>query len=216
MENSDSKLMACYGETYSFTKKGVQAFISHTKKDKDFCDIIDKAIKDVGFKRFRASFEEIQRPEWKSIQNEMNKSNVLILAVGEELVKNQSLHNEDWHFTQNWIAYEIGLASERELDIWVICDDVKINFPVPHLTFYLPYSLRRKEVRKKFNWHFTLYQTNQRMPYPLTEEQMVWCIVCPYCHNEYNLYANIPKGQTIVCPTCLNELYFNYDFPKNF
>jgi hypothetical protein len=215
MGDNDVKQVALYGETYTFTKLGFQAFISHTKKDEEFCDVIDDAIEKIGFKRFRASFEKIEPPEWKSIRNEMNNSNVLILAVGNELIKNQSLHNKEWHFTQNWIAYEIGLASEREIDIWVICDDVRINFPVPHLTFYLPYSLRRDEVLSNFNWHFTLYQTRQRMPYPLTEDQKIWCIVCPYCHNEYNLYARIPKGQTVICPTCLKELYFDYDFPKN-
>lgn len=216
MEENDQGYEAISGETYSFTKPGFQAFLSHTGKDSDFCNIIDDAIKKIGFKVFRASLEERQYPQWKWIQDAMNNSNVLILAVGKELVKNQSSHSKEWHFTQNWISYEIGLASEREIDIWVICDDVRINFPIPHLTFYLPYSLRRDDVLKNFNWHFTLYQTRQRMPYPLTEDQKVWCIVCPYCHNEYNLYANIPKGQTVVCPTCLIELLFPYDFPKKF
>jgi hypothetical protein len=98
MGDNDVKQVALYGETYTFTKLGFQAFISHTKKDEEFCDVIDDAIEKIGFKRFRASFEKIEPPEWKSIRNEMNNSNVLILAVGNELIKNQSLHNKEWHY----------------------------------------------------------------------------------------------------------------------
>ena len=140
MGNNNPKLTAHYGETYVSTKPGFQAFISHTKKDAEFCNIIDDAIEKIGFKRFRASLEEIQRPEWKTIRNELNNSNVLILVVGKELVKNQSSHNDEWHFTQNWIAYEIGLASEREIDIWVICDDVRINFPISLFIYHIVYD----------------------------------------------------------------------------
>ena len=74
--------IACFGETINFTKPGEQAFISHTKKDQEFCGVIEKAIKDVGFRSFRTSFEELKRPEWKSIQKEINNANVLILVLG--------------------------------------------------------------------------------------------------------------------------------------
>lgn len=60
---------------------------------------------------------------------------------------------ENWKHTQNWIAYEIGIASERLKDVWVLCDDVEINFPVPCLNNY---ALRRDfDPNKKISYDYS-------------------------------------------------------------
>lgn len=122
----------------------VKVFISHTKKDEKFCDIFDRACSRVGIAAFRSEFEEIEKPEWRTIRDEIRQSVALFFLVGEELVKFQEIKekNQEWSYTRNWIAYEIGIACNREIDVWVLCDEVKINFPVPYFNNYFPYSIR--------------------------------------------------------------------------
>ena len=45
-----------------------------------------------------------------------------------------------WKYTQNWIAYEVGLASLQNIDVWVLCEDTTINFPVPYFNHYQPFA----------------------------------------------------------------------------
>jgi len=119
-----------------------QLFMSHTKLDRQFCNSFDIIASRIGIKIFRSEFEEIKRPAWQTIRNEINNSIALFLLVGKELVKAQRLSetsikaSEKWTHTQNWIAFEIGVACHKGIDVWVICDNVTINFPVPYLNHY--------------------------------------------------------------------------------
>jgi hypothetical protein len=114
-------------------------FLSHTRKDKIFMDKFDTIVARTEVEAFRSELEDIPRPAWKTIKERINESNALFLLVGQKLVDLQESHDEDWDFTQNWIAYEIGIACQKEIDVWVICDkNVGINFPVPYLSVFWP------------------------------------------------------------------------------
>lgn len=79
------------------------------------------------------------RPHWRKIKYEINNSNALFFLVGRQLVKMQENHDDNWDRTQNWIAFEIGIACQRKIDVWVICDkNIKINFPIPYVSAYIP------------------------------------------------------------------------------
>ena len=69
----------------------VQLFMSHTKRDKDFCDRFDTVAVRVGVKVFRSELEDIKAPAWQTIKEEMGKSSAMFLLVGKELVKAQEL-----------------------------------------------------------------------------------------------------------------------------
>lgn len=94
-----------------------QAFISHSKYDKDFCNAFDNACSRVGLESLRSEFEDIEKPSWKTINQEIKKSNALFVLIGKELRNRQrnclidTPEYTDWLFTQNWISYEIGVAS---------------------------------------------------------------------------------------------------------
>lgn len=120
-----------------------EVFVSHTQKDADFCDIFDRACARVGMKAFRSEFETIPPPPWKVIKDAMNRSCTMFLLVGGKLVEKQATHGPEWEYTQNWIAFEVGLACLRGIDVWVICDDVDINFPVSYFNNYAPFSIPR-------------------------------------------------------------------------
>jgi len=183
----------------------VKVFESHTKLDGKFCDVFDRACARVGIDAFRSEYESIQPPAWQTIRNELRQSKALFLLVGEALVEAQGRHNSDWEYTQNWISYEIGIASQLGIDVWVLCDGVTINFPVPHLNNYIPYSIEIDENFKLFVGLLEGYVKGNR--YDLDE---IVAVTCPYgnCSIRYNLRARLPKGGEVICPCCLQPIVF--------
>lgn len=187
--------------------------MSHTKLDKDICDRFDIAVARVGIRAFRSEFETIEPPAWKTIKNQMELSSAMFLLVGKELVKSQAASDkspearEEWKHTQNWIAYEVGLACEKGIDVWVLCEfrSVRINFPVPYLNNYALGLGGKKlefvrDVLERYNegedYHLGIWDRN---------------ITCPNseCGAEYNFHSIIRKNGKVVCPTCLKRLVFS-------
>ena len=183
----------------------VKVFESHTKLDSGFCDVFDRACARVGIDAFRSEYESIEPPAWKTIRNELRQSKALFLLVGESLVDAQKTHGLDWEYTQNWIAYEIGIASQLGIDVWVLCDGIRINFVVPYLNNYIPYSIREPNNFKVFVGILEGYASGEE--YKL--DKMVE-VTCPYsdCSISYNLRAIVPKDEEITCPCCLRPITF--------
>jgi hypothetical protein len=189
----------------------IQVFISHTQKDVEFCDIFGRTCTKVGIRAFRSEFEEIKLPAWQTIRDAIRSSCALFLLVGKELVKAQASRDPSWAHTQNWIAYEIGVACERGIDVWVICDDVKINFPVPYLNNYLTVSLRN---RNSFDYFVTIlgkYAAGLQTTFP----QPPHVVRCGYsdCKGIYNLQVSLRPGADIICPQCLRTITFPKGIP---
>lgn len=193
----------------------IQIFMSHTNLDTVFCDDFDRVVARVGAKVFRSEFENIASPSWKTIREEMRRSCALFLLVGAKLVESQAKsensveEKQKWKYTQNWISYEVGLACQLGIDVWVICDNLEINFPVPYLNNYEIWGIRNSgQPKENFEFYRKVLQNYvEGKRYPLSQASVS---VCPYveCRAEYNLQSTIaPKGR-IICPTCLNEIEF--------
>ena len=203
-----------------------QVFLTHTKKDEEFCDKFDNICAGVGIRRFRSEFEKISKPSWRKIKEEMNKSTALFFLIGKELVRSQELNDPDWRFTQNWISYEIGLACQMGIDVWAVCDDVSINFPIPYLNNYLTISLKHEPVFDYARVILELYNGGFKFPYPYRYPQVViennisvnkWVdlsMECPVCKIQFNLHSGFEIGHKIKCPQCLADLTFNEKFPR--
>jgi len=189
----------------------IQVFVSHTQKDVEFCDIFDRACARVGVKAFRSEFEKIELPAWQTIRDAIRSSCALFLLVGKELVNAQASGAPSWSHTQNWIAYETGVACERGLDVWVICDNTIINFPVPYLNNYLTVSLRYKQSFDYFVLILQSYATGLKTTFPDTKS----VTQCPYtdCKGIYNLNVRLEPGESIICPQCLRRIIFPEGFP---
>jgi len=176
------------------SRKTPNVFVSHTQKDEKFCDMFDRVCSRVGIKAFRSEFEEIQYPAWKTIKKEINKSSAIFLLVGKELVKNQELRDYDWRFTQNWISYEIGIACQKEIDVWAICDDVTINFPMPYINNYLTVSLAHKDSFNYLRDVLKQYKEGYIFPVPcLDVNHKNLSVKCPHkdCEAEFNLHETL-------------------------
>lgn len=189
----------------------IRVFLSHTRFDKDFCDKFDNICSNVGMQRFRSEFAQIDKPPWRTIKEQLGKSRALFLLVGKELVNRQaSPYNPEWKHTQNWISYEVGIAHQRNIDIWVVCDSMQINFPVPYFNNYVPFGLEPGDSMQYMNAVLETYLSggNFSISYrPNSATQP-----CPSCGIEFNLHATMDVGSVIICPHCLGGIEFNQPF----
>ena len=96
------------------------------------------------------------------------------------MVKAHSYHESSWEYTQNWIAFEIGVACDKGIDVWVICDDESINFPVPYLNNYLTVSLRHRDAFDYLVQNLDNYARGLRTNSPV-QMKAGSRIVCPQC-----------------------------------
>ena len=187
-----------------------QVFISHTKDDREFCNMFDVACARVGIKAFRSEFETIETPQWETIKKAINDSIAMFLLVGGQLVAHQSTPTPDWKYTQNWIAYETGLACQAGIDVWVICDHVEINFPVPYFNNYEVWGVRTKEQVEFLKNILTGYNSGHTFPVPTWDRDTH----CPHkeCGISFNLHSTLQAGTTIKCPQCLGDMVFEKGF----
>jgi hypothetical protein len=113
-----------------------QIFISHSAKDKKVVEYFVNKFADTGVKPVLMEYEKWSReskPNWKWIKDEIQKSKILFLILTLNLVKTE--------YTQNWVAFEVGVASTNNLPVFVFKEE-KVDFPVPYLThcFDVPFS----------------------------------------------------------------------------
>jgi len=196
---------------------GAHVFIAHTKFDKDFCDKFDNICSNVGMKRFRSEFAEIDKPPWRTIKEQLGKSRALFLLIGKELVNRQaSQHNPDWKFTQNWISYEVGVAHQRKIDIWVVCDSVQINFPLPYFNNYMPFGLDPGASMEYMNAILEAYLHG--ISFPIRHKLSSRTMQCPSCGLQFNLHVTLETGVVPICPHCLKgeSSLTNHDVKSNF
>lgn len=134
--------------------------------------------------------------------------------VGKELVKAQDQSEsrkqarEKWKFTQNWIAYEIGLACQQGTDVWVICDSVLINFPVPYLNNFDIWGIRR-DLPGSLSWAKTVFEDYGRgLNYSVNGRFPERKFICPHCKVVFNFHSELPENMETPCPTCLKTMKF--------
>ena len=193
-----------------------QVFVSHTQKDKTFCDWFDTVCARLPIIAFRSEFETIEYPPWQTIRDAMRKSIAMFLLVGPELTASQASQDpqerEKWKYTQNWIAYEIGLACQLGIDVWVLCDQgVEVNFPVP---YFNNYALVSSDTKANFNVtrsKIKAYSEGKTYAFPHGNLSTK----CTYedCSIEFNFHSKLSAGKKIKCPQCLNDIVFPKGFP---
>lgn len=189
-------------------------FVSHTKKDKIFCDKFDTIFAREGIDAFRSELEYISPPAWLTIKNEISNSVALFFLVSRNLCVFQSGNYKDWKFTQNWISYEVGLACQRGIDVWVICEKpVQINFPMPYINNYFP-DFDVENMRHEMGYILDIYNDNKDFSSPSYSDDINMNITCPYfdCKGKYNLHMDFTTPgkpvffKRIRCPQCLKYL----------
>lgn len=89
--------------------------------------------------------------------------------------------------------------------MWVYCDNVDINFPVPYFNNYALYG--EFEFLKRL---LTRYNNGETCPVPTLGRGTH----CPYkdCGINFNLHSTLPVNTTIKCPQCLRDMKFEKGF----
>lgn len=190
-----------------------KVFISHSRYDKEYCGAFESACNRVGLASFRSEFESVEKPPWKTIKGEIGKSRALFVLIGKELRNRQRRRRRDsikytnWLFTQNWISYEIGVASQRGKDVWVLSDSADINFPIPYLNnYYLWEGHLENPDQRQICSILKAYAESKGVKFDKTVK-----FTCPNpeCRVSYNIPQVFPKGFRIRCPSCLRILEFS-------
>lgn len=116
------------------------AFVSHSKNDPNvtligtilgLCELTPNFME----------FEDIEPPPWRTIKKTIEDSRVVFVLLNDVLLQ------EDKGHTRNWIDFEVGIACEKGLDVWVIEPNGRVDFSVPYVTHQ--YILSQEEDRTK-------------------------------------------------------------------
>ncbi len=111
----------------------VQVFISHSKKDEDLIRITDLNFKSAGISPLFMEFTPESEPPFKKIEKNIATSDAVFLFLTENLKSSD--------FTQNWVAFEVGLTRRSNKPLFVVEDiNNRVHFPVPYLTDYILYE----------------------------------------------------------------------------
>ena len=159
-----------------------QIFVSHSRHDKEIVASFDRVFARTGVKSLCTEFEAIQSPKWMETKTGIEESETVFLLISQNITENSFT-------TQNWIAFEVGLACALGKDIWVFEQIAsKIVFPIPYVTDYMRYeSLEKREVFDYIRTIVEGYSIKHRIRFG--EKPLVM-------HSKENI-KYIPKGKVV-------------------
>jgi hypothetical protein len=124
-------------------------FLSHSKKDEN-TNFFHKIFSGLDTNLITMELETIDTPPAFSIKKKIKESNALFVLLSDHLLKLQH--------TGIWIAFEVGLACNKEInalethnlgmDIFVFEPlNSHVNFPIPYCKYYMPLEFIDEEIK---------------------------------------------------------------------
>jgi len=189
----------------------MEAFLSHSRKDKELVNRIYKACSRANIKPNIAEFEELEagRLTAEEIAQMIHRSRLFLLFLTQNVVNN--IH------TQNWVIFELGCAYGAKTrpspplefkDIYVFEPFQQISFPIPYLDYYILFDPNSEP-----HWEFIegiLYEEREYWAriFPLLfgqrpSDRVGTRIYCRECSSSYTLLSKTGKW---LCPTCRREV----------
>lgn len=189
----------------------IEAFLSHSRKDKELVNRIYKACSRAKIKPNIAEFEEIGTTNLTAehIAEMIHKSRLFLLFITENVT--------DSLYTQNWVNFELGCAYGAKTrpapvskDIYVFEPFDQTKFPIPYLDYYVLIDPHQKP-----HWHF--------VEGILSEEKRYWSRLFPilwgqrpsdkvgmsvFCRECGSAYTILSRAEKWLCPTCRTEVRF--------
>lgn len=164
-----------------------QIFISHSGRDSHIVQEILADFEGTGVKPVLMENESKAGPlpDWKWIKDEIQRSEALFVILTNGVVRSEH--------TQNWVAFEIGVAAgcDPPKPVFVIRGESAVNFPVPYLNHYFSYSQ-------------TVLAAQPGIP-PEQQKAATSSIM-----HEWIMNPNvIPKTTPMVCPECRISFYYH-------
>src|SRR4030042_3699445 len=170
-----------------------QIFVSHSQYDGDIRKSFSEIFAIAGVMAKYMEFESIYPPAWAIIKEQIRSSEAVFLLLGPNIRRTC--------FTENWVAFEVGLSCAFGKDVWVF-EQINSNsdFPIPYLTDYMLYNL---EIQDHFDYIRSIIEGYKQ---PLT--------ILPL--GDARTKRNIPKGITINCTheNCFSTFQLHIDVPS--
>lgn len=193
-----------------------QIFISHSKADKNLLDELAIPFANTSVKRFIAGFEDLEKPVNEYLQKEIRQSRAIFVVLGPNARAKEH--------TKLWIAWEVGIATQFNIDVWVFEDvNSPVHMPIPSLTDYLLWDSKndqqKRELRDILENEFLQYEGQSRAGHYRLESakegkrnvavedrtdllEAPITVICPYdgCGAEFNVrFDGVPHFN---CPVC--------------
>jgi hypothetical protein len=150
--------------------------MSHSRKDADVIQCFSQIFVKTGVKPVWMEYEKWSQkedePNWTWISRHICKSNTIGVFV---LLTRNVIDNNNTKrtlATQNWIAYEIGIASASSKPVFVFKEE-DVDFPVPYLTNYMPYSVTNILTSDEKEWQNHCYAKTVKDSYAKTMRYMI-------------------------------------------
>jgi hypothetical protein len=189
-----------------------QIFVSHSRYDKDMISSFDRVFARTGVRSICMEFEQMNSPEWKEIKEAVQKSLATFVLLGPNINRNI--------YTQNWVAFEVGLACATNKRVWVFQQKgSSVTFPIPYATDYMLYdNLEKKEVFDYVRKVIEGLAEEAQYFLPVGKSKQIptgTAIQCPECKGLFNFHCIDNSLSTIIklttpipsnCPLCCQQL----------
>lgn len=181
-----------------------QIFVSHSQYDQDIRTYFDTIFARTGVIPKCMEFETIYPPAWAEIKQQISGSEAVFLLLGPNIRRTC--------FTENWVAFEVGVSCAFNKAVWVFePNGIANNFPIPYLTDYVIYDA---QAREHFDYIRTIIEGYRRQSslLPLFVDDRTKRnipkgrpITCEYenCGSTYSLHTEITN---FYCPSCRQQL----------
>ena len=157
-----------------------KVFISHSKNDPNL-DFFHKVFSGPATESVWMEFEEINPPPYADIMDKLNECDAVFVLLSNYLTSKPHTHS--------WVSFEIGLAANRNLDVFVFEPfNNFINFTVPYCTHYMIYS--------NYTEHIKFIKK-------VIENPSGYGLITQCQHNDCMLtFKLLIHTEKFVCPSC--------------
>ena len=188
--------------------EGKQIFVSHSQHDKEMVASFDRVFARTGVKSVCMEFEKMSLPEWLEIKTALRESEAVFLLLGQNVKRSI--------YTQNWIAFEVGLSCAFNKRVWVFEHVAStVDFPIPYVTDYMLYD--NLDNPRCFNYIRQIIDGHGQNKYiiregtPIVEIPKGKSVECPHCHSKFALHYTPTSilhlvKTTVICPLCRQPL----------
>jgi hypothetical protein len=180
-------------------QKGWLKSLFHIAERTEIFDAIIKSFEGTGCNPVLMEDREEDRhddePNWLWIKNQIVQSEALFVILSKGLVAHEH--------TQNWVAFEIGVAAgcSPPKPVYVITGE-SVRFPVPYLNHYFPYSMtgaKSGEILWKGS-AAAMMKMYIRVPGSVPKKRP---IRCHCCRTEFYMHGIESEFE---CPCCFVKL----------
>jgi TIR domain len=170
-----------------------QIFVSHSAKDSEIVNYFIDKFDDTGIKPVRMEYEKWSRkgrPNWIWIKDEIQGSKALFLILTRNIIKKE--------YTQNWIAFEIGVAAmcDPQVPVFVFREE-DVDFPVPYLDHYFDQPFSKKTHLFANDFSETLLNVLIHTTYESFIDELI-----------QHPSVGIDDDETLKCSKCLVQFHY--------